>query len=204
MCDTKYHKIQSVYKRDGKGRFTEEYSTPEIQFLAGMDWHWFEKVDGTNMRIIVEDDITFRGRTDAATPHPLLLHKLDEITKNSGLRSMFPDGAVLYGEGIGPKIQKGRYPDHGWNFILFDVFCGGNWLRHEDVSTIAESLEMLRAPHVGTATIHVAEDYVRQGTLESAFGPVSEGLVLIPAVPLLDRRGARIITKLKTKDYDRA
>ena len=65
----KYHKIQSIYKRDSanKNRFIMgEWATPELDYLQNNIWEWTEKVDGTNVRIHWHRDAgrQFGGRED--------------------------------------------------------------------------------------------------------------------------------------------
>lgn len=190
----KYHKIHSVYKRDDKGRFTTELSQPEFVYLFNNIWVWTEKIDGTNIRVIYTDSkVEFRGRTDRASLHPDLVKKLSELFKDG----MF-DNAILYGEGVGKKIQGGLYGDY--DFILFDVWIG-MWLERESVEEIAREHNLKIVPIVMKGTISEAEELVKKG-FKSAFVDIqAEGLVGRPAVELNNRRGNRIITKLKTRDY---
>ena len=81
----KYHKIQSVYKRDPDNNFKtflDEYSTPEIEYLADCQWDFTEKIDGTNIRVGWgwEDGIvSIGGRTDEAQIPTFLLSKLHQL-----------------------------------------------------------------------------------------------------------------------------
>ena len=48
-----YHKIQGLFKRGPDNKFIEgEWSLPEFEYLAKLNWTWTEKVDGTNMRVM--------------------------------------------------------------------------------------------------------------------------------------------------------
>jgi hypothetical protein len=47
----KYQKINSVFKRDNNGKFTEEFSQPEFKYLKECIWDFDEKIDGTNIHI---------------------------------------------------------------------------------------------------------------------------------------------------------
>lgn len=85
-----YHKIDSVFKRDPDNRHKTfligEYSRPEFELLADIDWTWTEKIDGTNIRIDVNETQTrFGGRSDnAQIPAFLVDH----------LRDKFPDNTI--------------------------------------------------------------------------------------------------------------
>lgn len=224
MSLSKYHKINSVWKRDEKtGAFLDEFSLPEIEYLAPCRWDWSEKVDGTNIRVgwlteaRVVDGVAatskvrrIGGRTDKAQLHVDLLENLEEKFSEDLLGETFGDrDVILYGEGIGPKIQKGggRLSPAGPNFVLFDVKIGDWWLKREDVAGIALKLDVMVAPHVGSGSIAEAVEFVREGfssLLPSAKSDTrAEGLVLRPALELAARNGSRIITKLKTKDFQK-
>ena len=69
---TEYHKIQTIFKRDPKTNYKTllmgEYSLPEFNYLANNIWQFTEKVDGTNIRIILNDEgLSFGGRTEKAS-----------------------------------------------------------------------------------------------------------------------------------------
>jgi hypothetical protein len=114
-----------------------------------------------------------------------------------------PYPITLYGEGYGARIQKGggNYIKDGVDFVLFDVRVGGMWLRRTDVYSIAAELEIKHVPVVAKGSLYEAHDLIRNGIC-SEWGPfTAEGLVARPAIELCDRRGHRIIGKLKEKDF---
>lgn len=211
---TEYHKIDSIYRRDTKGNMLfGEYSRPEFEYLAGNTWVFTEKVDGTNIRLTYPGTPIFRGnehahiygRTDNAQIPKFLLDRLVELMRPAPFEDVFTDGAVvLYGEGYGAKIQKGgRYLAEGCDFVLFDVKVGDWWLRRDAVEDVADKLGLATVPILGKGTLDDAVDMVRQG-FSSARWPgvtVAEGLVMRPEVELFDRRGERVITKIKHKDF---
>jgi ATP-dependent RNA circularization protein (DNA/RNA ligase family) len=202
-----YHKIQSIFKRDEKThRFIEgEWSTPEIGFLKDCDWEWTEKVDGTNIRVGWDGTaVELGGRTAAAQIPATLVVRLQSLLPASLFAANYADSPlVLYGEGYGAKIQKvgGNYKADGVDFVLFDVQVGGYWLRRPDVEDVATKLGVAVVPVVGHGTIADAITMVKPG-IKSRWGDFpAEGLVLRTPDGLLDRRGTRIVTKLKTKDW---
>jgi hypothetical protein len=121
------------------------------------------------------------------------------------LEEKFPDGGILYGEGFGAGIQKGGGNYQGLqSFILFDVRVGDWWLNWPDVIDVANTLQLPYVPVVGFHTLYEGIDLVRAG-IESFFGPFeAEGVVAVPQVPLFNRKGERVIVKIKTKDWERA
>ena len=208
MAFEKYHKINSLFKRDNKGNFiTGQFSCPEFEYLFDNQWVGTEKIDGTNIRIHwngTEFDI--QGRTDNAQTPPFLMERLEEMVAGFDMKAVFPDAedVVLFGEGYGAKIQKagGLYKPDGVDFILFDVKIGPWWMKREAVNEIAEKLGILAVPVIFRGTLSEAMDMVRVG-FDSTIGTAkAEGLVLTPEVDLFARRGDRVITKLKTKDFN--
>ncbi len=205
-----YHKIQTVFKRDPETNFktllTGEYALPEFEYLENNTWMFTEKVDGMNIRIITYPDggVEFRGKTDRAQIPAKLVNQLIELfPKNGKLVKQFPEGARLYGEGYGAKIQKG-----GGNysliqeFVLFDVKVGDWWLERSNVDEIAESLDIDIVPIIGSGTLRDMVDICQNGGFASTWGNFqAEGIVARPKVELFNRSNSRIITKLKCKDF---
>ena len=119
-----YHKIKNVFARDPDTHklIPGEYTTPELAFLADCQWEFTEKVNGMNIRVMfqplgsegcTEPDLDkvlkFAGKTDRAQLPGPLVARLQErfLPAADQLVEMFPGGGCLYGEGYGPKIQKG-------------------------------------------------------------------------------------------------
>jgi hypothetical protein len=210
-----YQKINSVFKRDPKThQFTTEYATPEIGYLADLMWHWYEKVDGTNIRVGYNGtDVVLGGRTERAQIPAALVQRLQELFPVEAMRGAFDGGdydgdtwAVLYGEGYGHKIQKPGtlYKPGGVDFVLFDVRVGRWWLRRDDVCKVATWLGCQVVARVGCGSIANAIPFVRSGfdsvLAETPHTP-AEGLVLHPVVPMFTRNGSRVVCKLKQKDF---
>jgi len=205
----KYHKIQSLYKRDEKTHkfIVGDWSRPELELLQNIEWEFTEKVDGTNTRIHFEDnDVTFGGRTDnAQIPAHLvkvLMNKFDIDLLTKVFPNLDKDTVVtLYGEGYGSKIQKGgKYLGEEVNFVLFDVKVADWWLKREDVNDVADQLGVKSVPVIGRGTLHDGIDIVKAG-LQSQWGDFeAEGIVARPIVDLFARNGSRVIVKIKGKD----
>jgi ATP-dependent RNA circularization protein (DNA/RNA ligase family) len=215
---TTYPKIETLFDRDE--RFvvdTERLRRAEFELIR--EWVLTEKVDGTNVRVIFtrrEDyyDIDFdvRGKTDSAQMPPQLLNTLRGWCEDSTaeVRKIMDEFGlstyVLYGEGYGPKIQSGgRYrTDQG--FILFDVAANGGWLDESQVTGTAERLGLARVPTITVGPIDAAVELVRSGFASDVADEFdatfhAEGVVAKTAVPLYDRRGERLMWKLKAKDF---
>lgn len=207
-----YHKIQSVYLRDPANRhktFLEgQWSMPEFGYLATNEWVWTEKVDGTNVRVHWNGEkITFGGRTEDAQMPMFLVRKLEELFTAEKFQQNFPAGeysdVMLYGEGYGAKIQNGggNYNATGQDFVLFDAQIGGTYLERDNVADIAYKMGIRIVPILGSGPLLDAIGMTKAG-FESCWGPFkAEGLVMRPATELFTRRGHRIITKVKCKDF---
>jgi hypothetical protein len=113
----------------------------------------------------------------------------------------------LYGEGYGVKIQKGgNYIKNDVGFILFDVRVGDWWLTREACEEIAQQLNIPIVPLIGYMTIPEAIEYVKKGfksTIAENPDYDAEGLVLKTPYGLQFRNGQRIITKIKTCDFQK-
>ena len=204
-----YQKIQTIFKRDEKGHILlGDWSLPEFEYLQNNIWTFTEKVDGTNIRVIWNgENIIFAGKTDKAQIPAFLLQRLQEIfNKKQIFQNVFPlDNKVevcLYGEGYGKGIQKGEnYIKDGVDFILFDILIGNIFLKREDIEDIALRFGIKVVPVVKEGTLNQMIDLVKNG-FNSAWGDfIAEGIVARPKVELRDRRGFRVITKLKNKDF---
>jgi len=218
----KYHKIKTVYKRnpDDKYRTLIEgvYSTETLEYLADNRWEWTEKVDGTNIRVVWDGKLArFAGRTDKAQLYAPLVSRLQDLFTAEKL-GIFGAGDIpavfhLFGEGYGARIQNGggNYIPDGVDFILFDVLVTPSpgvpgtvlWLSRFNIENIAEKLGIQAVPIVGRGTLSEAINLARTGfeSLIAATSTIAEGLVMRPAVELIDRRGDRVMCKIKHKDF---
>ncbi|MHB8388069.1 MAG: RNA ligase family protein [Acidobacteriaceae bacterium] len=210
-----YHKIQSVYLRDPDNKhktFIEgEWSIPEFGYLSRNEWVWTEKVDGTNVRVHWDGGkVTFGGRTEDAQMPLYLVRRLEELFPLLKFHTHFPapeyGDVMLYGEGYGAKIQKGggNYNPSACDFVLFDVQIGGIYLERQNVEDVASKMDVRVVPVVGKGPLLDAIEMTRAG-FHSSWGPFNaEGLVMRPGTELFTRRGQRIITKVKYKDFSAA
>ena len=211
-----YHKIQSVFKRDPDTNYKTllegQFSLPEFEYLQNNVWDFTEKVDGTNIRIMFDGDgIRVGGRKDTSQMPATLVNNLNEqFNPQLGkFRELFVDQeddspieVCMYGEGYGPKIQKGggNYRDTQ-GFVLFDVNIKGWWLKRADVEDIAKELSTDIVPIIASGSLWEGVIMCREG-FNSKWGDfLAEGIVARPRVELLARNSQRIITKIKHKDF---
>jgi len=203
-----YHKITSVFNRDPETKFKTliegQFAKPEFEYLAGNQWVYTEKVDGTNIRVMWDGEkVVFGGRTDNAQLYAPLVARLQDKFYAGAMAQVFDGAACLYGEGYGAKIQKGggNYIPGSVDFVLFDVLVGDVWLERSAVEDIAGQLQVGVVPIIGKGTLFDAVARCKQ-RFDSCWGSFeAEGIVARPAVEMKDRRGHRIITKIKCKDF---
>lgn len=206
-----YHKIPGLYKREEQKPFRlieGVYREPEIELLKNITWVFTEKVDGTNIRVMWDGhNVVFGGRTENAQIPSHLVTKLNELFMGTRMEQVFEQvfgegPAILYGEGYGAKIQKGggNYSDKQ-EFVLFDVKVGDFYLKREDIEDVAGKFSLEVVPIVHTGSLEEGVTLVKGG-LKSAWGDFpAEGLVAKPVVDLFNRKGERIITKIKAEDF---
>ncbi len=201
-----YCKIETLLDRDEKFKVVEgKWRLPEFDYLRNNEWLWTEKIDGTNIRVmwIPEVGLKFGGKTDNAQMPPFLLNRLQQLFTNDKMKLVFPDAPVcLYGEGFGAKIQSGgKYIAGGCDFILFDVKIGEWWLERDSIVDIATKLSIKIVPIIGKGNLLDAVKRTQKGHT-STFGQfTAEGIVVRTPVGLSTRKGARLIGKIKTKDF---
>lgn len=223
-----YPSIESVWQRSketGRLLFNEPVRSRVWEDVGA--WYLTEKVDGTNIRIILGMDVNgnrtldVRGRTDKAQlPGDLVENITAQFTRREmwdtfDITSDTPRTITLYGEGYGPKIQKNGHlyrPDKG--FILFDVRQGnaerGFWWDMSEVAEVAADLDIPMVPVVGFLSsvyqaprlweemaVYLPFSYVAQNAREA------EGIVARPRHELQDAHGNRVMWKLTYRDLDR-
>ena len=221
-----YPKIQTLFLRDEKSIIIpNKFTYPEFEYLKDCKWECTEKIDGTNMSFQltpndfsdghVEWNTKIYGRTERANIPPLLQAKMQEIFSIDTVKKVFnlsdsleteSSPIEIYGEGFGKKIQScgGRYLRDSVDFILFDVKIGNWWLTREALEDIAHKLNIQIVPLIGYMTLTEAIEYVKTGftsTISEDKTLAAEGLVLKTPIGLKNRKGDRIITKIKTCDF---
>lgn len=210
----KYPKIQTLFKRctekgPDKNKLIEgDWTLPEFEALADLEWEATEKIDGTNISVIWDGEkVQFAGRDeDAQIPARLVNHLIGIFTADL-FHSLELPPMIVFGEGYGAGIQKvGKlYKENGAGFTPFDIWCGDLWLERKNVVSIAVKLGVNPVPALGMMPLGRAIDVVRGGFNSFIGGQdaPAEGLVLRAPCDLLTRRGERLMAKIKTKDFQR-
>lgn len=157
-----YPKIETLFNRRVENpRLVDTGLIRKPEFTIPHTWFLTEKLDGMNLRIYTgpAGPPRYDGRTFRAEIPAPVKEMLENRFPHDVLRGAFDDdtAAIIYGEGIGPKIQKNgdrysMYPD----FVVFDVLvlpgeAGGQslWLEWEDVKDIANKIGARTVPEIG-------------------------------------------------------
>jgi len=209
-----YQKIQTVFFRDPKNNYKTllegTWAKPEFELLKDINWICTEKIDGTNIRILWDGaNVRFGGKSDNAQIPAHLVSVLQDTFTNEKMKEHFPeaDNVCLYGEEYGRKIQKGGnyLPDRA-DFILFDVKIGDFWLNRDANEDIANKLNIAVVPIMGIWKLEEAIAFVKKGfksTIADNTDYIAEGLIMKPTTELFNRKGERILTKIKHTDFAR-
>lgn len=126
-----------------------DYAQEEFGLIK--QWRVEEKIDGTNIRVVLtKDHASLKGRTENSDmPESLRRWFVDKflLFQWQVIFDKMPtlDKITLFGEGYGPKIQNGGNYRDDVGFILFDAWAG-RWSTREEVKQIAELLQ-LPTPH---------------------------------------------------------
>ncbi len=209
-----YPKIETLYNRDKETFKVIESEYRRDEFYAVERWVVTEKIDGTNVRVQLSKDnnVTIGGRTDKAQMPVKLMQYLTETFTVENMYALQENGdrpvdITLFGEGYGAGIQKGGIYRPDQSFILFDVLINDRWWCSDDeVDIAADVLGVERAPVIGvlsrsTITKMVRDGFFTYASVEGVVAATAEGVVCRPLFPLFDRAGARLMWKLKTKDF---
>jgi len=208
-----YPKIDTIFERKPDFSVSEILKRPVLNTISV--WDVTEKIDGTNIRVGLRGDgrVCFGGRTNNAQIPSDLFDKLTIHFLPFLLQSVFAKGAerypgfcaddpvaaILFGEGYGAGIKK---PSRQSTFILYDCLVGGKWwMERSQLADIATKLDIPTVPDLGRMPLSEIVALVRGGFQSRIGSCAAEGIVARPIETLFDRRGERLIFKLKTKDF---
>ena len=212
-----YPKIQTLFNRDKKSFkvIVGDYRLPVFKTLEEVPWVVTEKVDGTNVRIILtEVGYEYRGRTDRAVFNREQSEFLEKVA-----RDLFEKGVrnkILFGELFGSVNGKRKIGPNGdkysreYRITFFDIWDlkNGAWFELSEAKQIVESNSYEFAPIIGTMRIPDIVELVREGfpSQVSEQPLTAEGVVARtnPQLYYHDKprnRYMRAIFKLKTRDF---
>lgn len=147
-------------------------------------------------------------RTFSGRKFKLFCEQMESMTNKS-----YSPEILIYGEGYGYHCadDSEKYivdfdhlnPDSPDNtgFRVFDIRIDGWWLSYDNMTNVARSLGLNSVKIAGSGDLIWWLNAIGHFYLESDLAPVlMEGVVLKPKVEMHNRKGERIITKIKHKD----
>jgi len=201
-----FYKIPGPYLRDPETKKLTDEMPLHLDVLATLMWDFYEKVDGTNIRVHWDGySLYFAGRTDKAEIPKDLLAVLNEQFQEEVFEQFCgPAPLTVYGEGYGGKIQKGG-GDYSPTpkFIAFDAMGHGGWQEPQNLFWLGRNLGFEVVPKVATATLdevlYLVENVETPEWLFKSHlrDTPSEVVVCYPSLRLYDRSGNPICVKLK-------
>lgn len=208
-----YPKIDTLFNRHPHSFKVDTNSLKRFEFNLIDKWDVYEKIDGTNIRVVWNNNkFSFWGRTiNAELPKELEQHLKDSFNKSMTelMNKLFPFDNFVYffGEGYGAKIQNGKGYSDRQKFILFDILVAKNcfesiFLNRGSVEEIASKLGLDVVPYLGKMTRNEIVDLVSKG-FPSNIGnvPLCEGIIASTQPLLLTRLHERVMFKLKHTDF---
>jgi hypothetical protein len=219
--DKEYPKIETLYNRDGK--YVNIGALRKSEFAIIKRWSVTEKLNGQNSRITLfyNGEVQYGGKTDKAELRPEVIDNLKKIFPPELLQRILwipdkkrPKSATIYGESYGPKTSAGSgiyRKDIG--FRLFDCLIegidGSWWLERINIEDIANKLGIRCVPIIGyidylPSTVQQLIDILGESVVareEGGIKVIPEGIVARSEPLIYDKKGDRIIWKLKIKDF---
>ncbi len=225
MAGLEYPKIDTLYDRDGKYVIVGKLRRPEFDIIKR--WSLTEKIHGVNTRVTLFEngDVIYGGKTDNAIIPQELLDYLKKTITPIKMKHAFwlankpvPKSATIYGEGYGPKMVPGSGAYRkDVSFRLFDSLVkddfGDWWLERSNLEDIARKLRIKCVPILGIIDflpVKVEEimkiflDYRNKLVAIEEGGMIDmipEGIIAKTDPPLTNKKGERVIWKLKIKDF---
>lgn len=221
MSDGEYPKIDTLYERDEK-HFVVVGKLKRPEFGNIKRWSVTEKLNGRNTRVSLINNgdggiIEYGGKTDDAEMPDALLDYLRKTFTIDKMKRAFwidplkiPNKVTIYGEGYGPKMTSGSgIYRKDVSFRLFDCLVDAWWLERPNLEDVARKLGVKCVPVLGLIDRlpETAQDLymmVNESVVareESGTGATPEGVVARSDPILFNRKGERVMWKLKIKDF---
>lgn len=213
---TKFSKFSSPFVKDEKFLNTKELS----QELPIGNWIKTEKIDGTNIRIIITKPKEDGSRELLIGSRKLILNEEDKGSKQyldclkdinmNKLLEYFKDvdsTIIIYGEGYGAGVQKGGIYSKEKNYRVFDIRIGRAYQDFKYVKKVCINNQLNLVPIVSVVDkINYQECLESLRCFENTLindgdGGIPEGLVYKFEPVLLNKYGERLIFKIKRKDF---
>ncbi len=213
---TKYGKFSSPFKKDEKFLNTTEMA----QQLPNGEWIITEKIDGTNIRIILTKPEEGKREIHIAS-RKLILNKDDKGSKSyldcikevnlHKIEEYFKDvdsTVIIYGEGYGAGVQKGGIYSSIKNFRVFDIRIGEAYQDFKYVKKVCIDNQLNIVPIIDTIKTITYEECINrlksnnETLIKEGTGGKLEGIVYKFEPVLLNKYKERLIFKAKFKDFN--
>ena len=214
---TKYSKFSSPFVKDDKFINTME----ESQYLPEGKWIKTEKIDGTNIRIILTKPDEKGNRKRFIGSRKLILNPEDKVAKQfmdclkdinlNKIAEYFKEvnsTVIIYGEGYGAGVQSGGIYSPIKNFRVFDIRIGSAYQDFEYTQKVCIDNQLNIVPIIGECRIISYGECIDSlkrfdNTLvNEGVGGKPEGIVYKHDPVLLNKYGERLIFKIKFKDFE--
>jgi len=224
MAGFEYPKIDTLYDRDGKYIIVGKLRRQEFGMIKR--WSITEKIHGMNTRITLfaSGQIMYGGKTDDAIMPSELLEYLKKMFTYDKMKETFwlpnkpiPKSVTIYGEGYGPKMVHGSgVYRKDVSFRSFDCLViseGSWWLERKDLEDVSRKLGIKCVPILGIIdflpvdSLQIEKIFLDNRNRLVAIeedGMVDmkpEGIVAKTEPLLFNRKGERVMWKLKIKDF---
>jgi len=213
---TKFTKYSSPFKKDDKFNNTVVLS----QILPVGRWIKTEKIDGTNIRIILTKPDEDGNREVLIGSRKLILNPDDKGSKQymdciadvnlNKLKEYFKDvnsTVIIYGEGYGAGVQTGVMYSPTKNFRVFDIRIGLAYQDFEYIEKVCINNQLNLVPVLGEVSCITYDECITSlakfdnTLINDGTGGKPEGIVYKFEPVLLNKYGERLIFKVKFKDF---
>lgn len=213
---TKYPKLFSPFIKDDKFRNTEEL----IYTLPKGDWVVTEKIDGTNIRIIITKPNDNGEREVLIGTRKLILNTEDKSSQQFmgcleevnlyKLKEYFKDidsTVVIYGEGYGEGVQTGAIYSSKKNYRVFDIRIGNAYQDWKYVEKVCLDNQLNIVPvlaivdQIDYNSCQKILNENQETLIKGGLGGKCEGYIFKIEPVLLNKYGERLIFKAKFRDF---
>lgn len=223
MAGTEYPKIDTLYDRDERYKvIVGKLRRPEFGNIKM--WYVTEKIHGRNTRVSLVNDgidgiIDYGGKTDEADMPPELLEYLKKTFTLEKMKVAFwidplkiPRRVTIYGEGYGHEAcaAGSKMYRSDISFRLFDCLVDTWWLKRDDLEDVARKLGVKCVPVLGVIydlpkSLLDLENIIKISHVATEennnFCAMAEGIVALTDPYLFNKKGQRVMWKLKVKDF---
>jgi len=218
---TKYPKIQTLWLRDKNFKAHIGHINPKLESLKNVkNFILTEKYHGTNLGIIItpEKRVFIRKRSAiiaerfsdnvfARMPDQTNITHYIDCVRNIDfdvVLNYFEESKsliIIFGEGVGKKIQKeGETYTNSYDFIVFDVKCGNSFFDWKSVIAFCKKtgLRCANSTEQWDDILKCNFEAILKARNKERF---VEGYVVRSEPPMLNQFGARMMFKIKYKDF---